>query len=585
LAQNGAVRRALLAAVLAATLLTPAAQAAELGVNVNGGAAGGSGDAFEAMSDTKARWARHFVFWDDVDSQGLGAYQAIAAEEGRRGVKTLFTVMSKEGKPPSDPQAYADFMGRLAALTAGSVEAFQVWNEADEPLFWNTGPNIDQYVDLLRRSHAAIKQSAPGALVVFSPTVGNNFAWVEAAYNAGAQGYFDVMAVHTDTACLDRGPTSYYREPDGRIGRFAFLGYREVRKVMEARGDGAKPIWMTEFGWSAAQHVCEFGAGAGQRPAGVTEDQQAQFLLEAMHCLQADPYVAVAMWFTNRDLSDDGKMANMYGLQRHDGARRPAYEAFKSFATNGDLLTGPCGDFEGPAVTLLEPQPGYGLGLNQNLLIRARSDAPDLNRLWFAVEGPGAQPIFADGPISLPRPGDAGPIGGREWGGARDLQVGTHKLTVWATDQNDNPGPPVVLELVKSTTGAGTGPGTGTGTGGPGGGPGLDGRAVFPRLKLGGRGRRRTLSGQALPGITGGAVRAEWQHKRGRRWKRIHARTKPARRPFKFKQRLKFAGRWRVRLVFLGKGTVKRTKSCWIVFDTRSARSRLSCPRGTVRPR
>ena len=419
--------------------------------------------------------------------------------------------------------------------------------------------------------------------MVYGATVGNNFGWLDATYRAGAKDAFDAMAVHTDTACLDRGPTSYYREPDGRIGRFAFLGYREVRRVMEANGDAAKPIWMTEFGWSAARHTCEFGEGAGRRPAGVTEEQQAQFLLEALHCLQADPYVTVAMWFNNRDLQDDGKMANMYGLQRFDGSRRPAYDAFKSFATQGDTLTGPCGDFEGPATTLLEPQPDFRLGADENLQIRARSDAPDLNRFFFRVEGPGADPLFADGPISLPRPGDAGPVGERLWGGARQLLEGRHRLVVWATDQNDTAGPPAVVEFVK-TAGAGGGAGgggaDGTGPAGP-----LNGRARFPKLTLGGRGRVRTLSGAALPGVTGGAIRAEWQHRRGRRWKRIHARAKPARRPFRFRQRLRFPGRWRVRLVYLGKGTVKRTASCWLVFDTRSTRSRLSCPRGAVRPR
>jgi hypothetical protein len=40
--------------------------------------------------------------------------------------------------------------------------------------------------------------------------------FLEDAYRGGAQGHFDAMAVHTDTACLDRPPGYYYREPDGR---------------------------------------------------------------------------------------------------------------------------------------------------------------------------------------------------------------------------------------------------------------------------------------------------------------------------------------------------------------------------------
>ncbi|HEV2813539.1 MAG TPA: hypothetical protein VGW10_09830, partial [Solirubrobacteraceae bacterium] len=528
--------------------------------------------------DLNARWARHFAFIEEIKTErDLASYEAMARQEEAMNVKTLIAVMSNQGQAPSDPQAEADKLGMIAAKVAG-IDAIQVWNEADESLFWSGGPNPGAYVDFLKRSHAAIKAANPNVVVVFSPTVGNNFGFVDAAYKAGAKGYFDAMAVHTDTACLDQPPSSYYREPDGRVGRFAFLGYRSVRETMLAHGDD-KPIWMTEFGWSAAQHTCEFGAGAGQKPAGVSEADQAKYLLAAMNCLERDPYVTVAMWFNNRDLSGDGKMENMYGLRRFDSGQRPAFEAFRTWTSGGGRSQEPCGDFEGPAVRVLAPQPGFALGQVQNLFIRAQSDAPDLRRIWFSVEGPGAGPLFADGPISLPRAGDAGPIGEREWGGARDLQNGAHRLTVSAEDLQGNIGPPVVVEFTKGVGGSGGG-----GPIGPGGGPaGL--KARFPKVRLGGRGRVRTLSGAALPGITGGVLRVEWQNRRRGKWKRIHAKSTAARRPFRFRQRLRFAGLWRVRLVYLGKAPVKRTASCWLVFNTKSAKTKTKCPRGAVRPR
>ncbi|HEX2085004.1 MAG TPA: hypothetical protein VHF89_04925, partial [Solirubrobacteraceae bacterium] len=312
-----------LLAVLAALLPAAPARSAELGLNINGAAAGGANyQNFEDLSELRSGWARHFLHWDDFDyQQGWGGYQQMIAEEERRGVKTLIAVKAAGNQPPADPQAFADRMAQIARTLKG-VDALQVWSEADEPLFWAGAPQPAAYVDLLKRSYAAVK-GVSDALVVFSATVGNNFGFVQAAYEAGAKGHFDVMAVHTDTACLVQPPSFYYREQDGRIGRFAFLGHRGVHDVMQANGDGHKPIWMTEFGWSAAEHVCEFGAGAGQRPAGVGEERQARYLLEAMNCLERDPYVTVAMWFNNRDLSGDGKMQNTYGLRRHDGSPRP----------------------------------------------------------------------------------------------------------------------------------------------------------------------------------------------------------------------------------------------------------------------
>ena len=85
--------------------------------------------------------------------------------------------------------------------------------------------------------------------------VGNDFEFVEALYDNGAKGSFDGVGVHTDTACLTTDPREYYREPSGRIGRYSFTGYREVRATMLAHGDD-KPIWMTELGLAdAVEHL------------------------------------------------------------------------------------------------------------------------------------------------------------------------------------------------------------------------------------------------------------------------------------------------------------------------------------------
>ena len=74
---------------------------------------------------------------------------------------------------------------------------------------------------------------------------------------------------------------------------------------MARHGDGAKPIWMTELGWntqSTAPGSCTIGMWAGQKPLGVTEAQQAEFLAQAYRCLAADPIVGVALWFGMQDI-------------------------------------------------------------------------------------------------------------------------------------------------------------------------------------------------------------------------------------------------------------------------------------------
>jgi len=533
--------------VLAALAVPSVASAAEIGLNINGGAASARAENFNQLSDTGAKYARHFLFYDAIDEVGLREYDKMVAEEDRRGIKTVLVVT---GLPPlasqPDPDRYADFVGALAKRYGARLEAIEIFNEADDRVFWPNGPQVGSYVGLLQAAYTAIKQASPQTKVVFSPTVGNNYAFLEEAYKAGAKGFFDVMAAHTDTACLDRAPSEFYRD-QGRIGRFTFLGYREIRATMLANGD-AKPIWLTEIGWSAARHLCEVGVSAGNKPAGVTEELQAQYLSEAMHCLKADPYVEVAMWFNNRDLGDDAKMDNMYGLLRFDGSRRPAYTAFQDYARHGDRLTGPCGDFGAPAVSILGPRPNTLIGTRDALTIRATSTDPDVLRMTFAVKGApreirnftnAGQPLNLANGVTL------------NWQGAKQLPLGTHTIVVSAVDRQGNVGSaevavrkvnPATMPLQKTSV---------------------------PALRLLGKGKKRTLSGELRSRVTfgiPGKVVAEWQNKRAGKWKKIHGAAKNANKPFQFKQTLRYKGQWRVRVVYKGAKPFRKTASKWITF-------------------
>jgi hypothetical protein len=550
--------------LLAALIVPATAPAAEIGLNVAGGSSAGEGDVNQ-VADTGARWARHFLFFDDIDASGMRAFrQNVLEPERKRGIKALIVVAGKSQSAP-DPNAFASRMGEMAELFKGGPMAYEVWNEADEALWWKPGPNAAVYTDLLKKSYAAIKAKDPSATVLATPTTGANYGWVEELYKNGAKGHFDAMGVHTDTACLIDSPYSYYRDPaaGNRIARFTFLGVREVKAAMAANGDD-KPVWITEMGWAArAGETCDSGAFAGKKAAGVSEDQQAQFMLEAFHCLQVDPAfgVAVAMWFTHRDAH--------YGLLRPDGSPRPAYNAFKGMAgdTGNDRLQGPCGDFVAPGVQILEPAPGAILGLNDSLKIRATTDDKSVLRMTFSVAStPQEIRNFTNNgnPLDLIK---NTPF--LDWQGVKKLPLGDHEVIVTAIDPSGNEGRAAVpfkrinpASLPAKSVGF----------------------APCPKKKakrticksglvLSGKGKKRTLKGKlALPyafGLTAkDKVVAEWQNKRKGKWKKIHGGMKAANKPtgFTFTQKLKYKGAWRVRIVFQGKKPYKKTVSKWLTF-------------------
>jgi hypothetical protein len=147
------------------------------------------------------------------------------------------------------------------------------------------------------------------------------------------------------------------------VNQYFFLGFTDIHTLMAANGDGAKPIYMTEIGWSSTSAECETGAWAGQKLGGVSEATQATYLQEAYHCL-AQPqysYVKAAMWFEMANGAPANAPIDNYGLLDTKLLAETGVHAFEQESLHGDQLTGPCGDFNGPAITIAHPTPGTAL--------------------------------------------------------------------------------------------------------------------------------------------------------------------------------------------------------------------------------
>ena len=323
-------------------------------------------DEAEIAHGLGARWVRLFARF----SQGcpLPPHEAARLDAyERRGIKVL--VVGTGGSagdfsPPANPQEYARWMACLASTYGSRIDAFEIWNEPDEKTFWSGGPNPAAYASVLKAAHAAIKAVRPDAPVVLGGLTGNNFAFLEKVYAQGAKGSFDAVGVHTDTACLISDPNSYYREPDGRIGRFSFTGYREVRHVMTSHGDD-KPIWMTEIGWSTLTSKCAHPGVTVDRPSGVSQDKQAEYLRKAYACVAAEDYIGPVLWFSLRDAGTGNQYDQHLGLMDHAGNPKKALHAFRDlFAPGAAGVTADprCGarlDKDRPEVTIEVPSQYY----------------------------------------------------------------------------------------------------------------------------------------------------------------------------------------------------------------------------------
>jgi hypothetical protein len=279
-------------------------------------------------------------------------------------------------------------------------------------------------VQLLRATYPVVKAAEPGATVVLGGLTGNDYEFLEGVYQAGGKGFFDAVGVHTDTACDVLSPYEFLRGPNNRMIDDSFLAYREVHATMLANGD-SKPIWMTEMSWRTTDAVCSEGAFAGQKPEGVTPAQQALYLSQAYHCLAQDPYVQVALWFPLRD-----ERGLMNGLVRSNGARKPAFASMRSYARDGDRLSGPCGVLTGPAINVLSPVNNVHYSGPLPIHVFA-SSSQGIFRITLKIDG---KLIRNYGGSTYP----ARLSGYLDWQGAKHVSLGKHLLTVLAYDQERN---------------------------------------------------------------------------------------------------------------------------------------------------
>lgn len=575
-------RRVAILAALSLGLLAPAiAGAATPGVNI-------AGPPETALVDqaiaTGAKSVRIFATWNGFEPTARGEYPPTSSSSdslklrkqvfddgllrlNAAGVKPVYVLIDTPGwanggagqlNPPSDPADFAAFAGRFAAhnkAIGGQVLGYEIWNEADSKEFFHPGPSPSQYTAMLQASYRTIKAADPAASVIASPTTGNNAEWMRQLYGAGAGGYFDAAAVHTDTACLVASPDYFYREESGDIGQFSFLGYRTVHQVMTENGDGGKPILMTEVGWSAtggAPNSCQRGVWAGQKADGVTEAEQAQFLTKAFACMANDPYLTDALWFTLLDTTiySPAEM-NHYGLIRTNGTKKPAYDAFRAAAAKNGGAAGECGDFEAPAIQPIKPAPGEQFVDKLDISSTAADLGVGMHRVSYTFDGGQKIRNFeASAGVDFSQQMRQAP-----WYGAKNLALGPHTIEITAKDKNGNERT-VTIPVVKVADFAAT---------------------LLPSMAVKSKGvrcKKRVcqVSGQLKRGKAGsptidGKVAVEWQfrNKKGK-WRKLVGGLKPAHKPFTFKAKVKFAGRWRVRMSYLGKAPWKPTRSKYLYF-------------------
>lgn len=215
--------------------------------------------------------------------------------------------------PPAEEyaEAFEEYCEAVAARYRGRVEHFFFWNEPNGCSWVNdncsNGDGYALYTAWLKRAYTAIKRGNPDAVVAagvldYGTYVAEGYKYIEGMYRSGAKGYFDAIDIHPYAKRTDDPESLHWR------------AIEDTRQVMVEHGDEDKEIWLSEYGWEDS---------AGEAAAARLSEVLTRLSLPEYE------YVTYARYLVLTDLPG----TTMYGLMDRDLTPRPAYEAFRAFAS------------------------------------------------------------------------------------------------------------------------------------------------------------------------------------------------------------------------------------------------------------
>jgi hypothetical protein len=245
--------------------------------------------------------------------------------------------------PPDNYEDLGDFVHALVSRYRGRIKYYQIWNEPNIYPEWGSYPvSPEDYTRMLRIAATRAREADPDVVVVngaLASTIAlqpaappptnalNDLLFLQRMYDAGAAPYFDVVAMQGYG--LWSGPTDRRMHP--RVINFGRPQF--VRDLMAANGDAAKPIWISEMGWSAVP-----AEAPDKRFGQVTLEQQARYTPMAYQRVKNEwPWAGVVnTWYMKRATDEwfqQQRPEAYFRLADPDFALLPVYRSLKDYFT------------------------------------------------------------------------------------------------------------------------------------------------------------------------------------------------------------------------------------------------------------
>jgi hypothetical protein len=155
--------------------------------------------------------------------------------------------------PPDNLQDWVDFItalvGHYNGKTAAHVKFYEIWNEANDPLFWTGG--IPALVSMAQVAYPILKSDPYSSVTTPSVIWSQGISFLTAYLKAGGSDYADVLTYHGYPSATGSKSQVPVPMPESSASTNAPVQtmIADFRAVADQNGMLGKPIGSTEGGW------------------------------------------------------------------------------------------------------------------------------------------------------------------------------------------------------------------------------------------------------------------------------------------------------------------------------------------------
>jgi hypothetical protein len=337
---------------IATSTLLPTLSTSSFGLSVGDSLLGMNTTTLNAQLDAMASlgigWIRFDIEWPDIQPNNSSTYDWTTMDNLVAAIRahnlnalaildytpdwasTPGCILGDIQCAPASSTLFANYASAVVQRYAPQgISAWEIWNEPNTAQFWAPKADCAGYTSLLKAVYPVIKAAEPSSTVItggLSPaaTDGENFSpidFLSCIYSNGGKNYFDAVGDHPYTY-----PYTPANDSDGAWNEMSETT-PSLRSIMAANGDGAKKIWLTEFGAPTNGPLSQWY---------VSEASQTEMMTDAFTAYETYDWAGPLFWYTYNDSgSTTSTNENFFGLVRADGTDKPAYDTLKALIAAG----------------------------------------------------------------------------------------------------------------------------------------------------------------------------------------------------------------------------------------------------------